>query len=165
MSTAATNPQLRPEASPCRNSALSWKVICIWIIFACCALCALASIYVWIPDLFKGEIILDRVETPSGDVLQITQEFVGDGYDTRFYHTNRLGREWHSGFDGDARKEWRGKIEIRADGKVSIAVSRKHFIYDLHSHEMIEKMGKPRLVLEFPEDGSASHFVGRPPDK
>jgi hypothetical protein len=155
----ATNQQ-HFERRPYRSSTMSRKVVCIGIVCACCALCAIASIYVWIPDLFRGETILAKVGTPSGDVLRVTQEFAGDGYDTRFYHTNKSGRAWLSGFDGDARKEFRCKIHLDENGKVSIAVLGQRFVYNLQSHELTDEKGKPRFVLEVPEDGSSPFFLG-----
>ena len=160
MSDDANNQKLRSEAQPSSKSVKLLKV-CIAVVCLICGLFAFVSIWVWIPDLFRHEIVLDRVETSSGDVLLITQEFVGDGYDTKFYHTNKLGRAWLSGFDGDARKAWNGKITVGNNGKVSIAVLGEKFVYDLHSHTLIDEPGvSPRFVFEIPENEAPPFYVG-----
>jgi hypothetical protein len=125
-------------------------------------LLAAVNTFVWIPDLFRNEIVLKQVQTPEGDTLKLTQKFVGDGYLTKFIHTNKSGRAWEVVIDGDAFKTWRGAIELTGPERVSVAILKKKFVYDLLSHEVIDGTGRQSFVMELPEDGSRPHFVGGP---
>ena len=56
--------------------------------------------------------------------------FVGDGYLTRFYHTNKIGESWETVFDGDAFRGWRATFE-KSNNVVIIQAIGRSFIYNL----------------------------------
>lgn len=118
--------------------------------------------FVWIPDvIIKRVIILDKLTTTNEDHFQLTQTFVGDGYSTRFVHTNKSGRAWLFVIDGDARKAWHGTLRTTND-IIAVSILKHAFFYDIQSHTIRDGAGTPKLILELPEDGTSSFFLGKP---
>jgi hypothetical protein len=112
----------------------------------------------WIPDLIgERTIVLDRWEGTGGDKLQLTQKYVGDGYSTRFTHTNAFGRAWLFAIAGDAEKAWKGSLE-KTSNIVKISILKEVFFYDIESHAIRDSKGISQLILELPEDGSPASF-------
>jgi hypothetical protein len=118
--------------------------------------------FVWIPDVIISKlIILDSLTTTNGDHLQLTQRYVGDGYSTRFVHSNKVGRSWLFVIDGDAKKAWQGEIR-KTNGIIAVSVLKHTFFYNIQSHMIRAGAGNPQLILELPEDGTSAFFLGKP---
>jgi hypothetical protein len=110
---------------------------------------------IWLPDVPTGNLtVLDQMTTPAGDVFQLSQKYTGDGYLTRFIHTNNRGRAWKLTIDGDADKAWRGRIERLNDDTIQITVLSYNLRYSVGSHAVVDYQGNQGYVLEIPEDGS-----------
>jgi hypothetical protein len=106
------------------------------------------QLFVWIPDILADRVIvLGQMETSDGDYFKATQQFVGDGYLTRFDHTNRSGQSWHAVFDGDAFKAWSAKFE-QTNNTVTIRVLNRSFFYNLDNHGMTYPNGAVRAIDE-----------------
>lgn len=114
---------------------------------------------VWLPDVATGRTIaLASVTTTNDDSLSLVQVWVGDGYATRFFHTNRAGRGWYFAVDGDAPKAWSGQLAI-SNSTVEISVLNQRYFYDLGSHIITDIYRTPQLILEIPEDGSPVFLI------
>jgi hypothetical protein len=126
------------------------KTFSICGIILACVVVILMNPFVWIPDLFSDRVItLGQMQTAEGDSLGVTQQFVGDGYLTRFYHTNKTGQSWETVFDGDAYRAWRVTFE-RSNNVVTIHAIRRSFFYNLETHAMTDIEGASRSVVEKP---------------
>jgi len=115
------------------------KIFVICGIILAITVVLLMNPWVCVPDLFINRpIVLGQMQTSEGDSLRVTQEFVGDGYLTRFYHTNKIGESWETVFDGDAFRGWRATFE-KSNNVVIIQAIGRSFIYNLDTHTMTEK--------------------------
>ncbi len=120
----------------------------------------------WLPDVITHRtVILDELTTANGDGLRLIQRWVGDGYLTRLQHTNQQGRAWWFTIEGDAMKAWSGSIQMTDDKTVRIDVLRDRYSYDVQSHVGADGMGKPRWILELPEDGRPAFVLGEVPSR
>jgi hypothetical protein len=130
------------------KSNMTLKTIGISMLVIALFVVLLTQTFVWIPDLFTDRVIvLGEMKTSGGDYFRVTQRFVGDGYLTRFDHTNKAGQSWHDVFDGDAFKAWRAQFE-KTNDIVVIHVLNKIFFYNLATHAMTDANGRRRFVDE-----------------
>jgi hypothetical protein len=118
----------------------------------------------WLPDILtRRTVVLDQTSTSNGDVVELVQSWIGDGYLTELRHTNRSGRAWRLVIDGDAMKDWTGRIQTLTEGSIAIHVAGEQISYNLYSHVGTDRLGRPKSVLEIPEDGTPSFFVKQSP--
>lgn len=92
-------------------------------------LIAACSPFVWLPDLFTGERVVDSVNIGRGETVSLVQEFVGDGYLTRLRHQRSAGTAYFV-CDGDGPKAWFCALKHRpSDGDVVFNYEGKDFYY------------------------------------
>jgi hypothetical protein len=104
----------------------------------------------WIPDAVNPRVVvLDALLTENGDYLRLTQLWVGDGYATEFFHTDKKGEIWTLAIDGDARKAWRGSL-LQTGDVFSIQVLNHRFFYDIQSNFVIDAWGRTQMLEHFP---------------
>ena len=113
-------------------------------------LCAPLWWGVWLLDVVKPRaIVVDQLFTTNGDHLRLTQLWVGDGYATEFFHTDKNGQTWTLAIDGDAGKAWRGSLR-ETNRLFRIDVLNMQFFYDIQSHVVTDSEGRPQMVEVFP---------------
>jgi len=105
---------------------------------------------VWLPDVVNPKaIVLEELITTNGDHLRLTQLWVGDGYATEFFHTDKDGQIWTFAIDGDARRVWNGSL-AKSNRLLRITVLQTTFFYDMRTHVVTDLDGKPHRVEEIP---------------
>jgi hypothetical protein len=105
---------------------------------------------IWLPDVVKPRaIVLDELTTTNGDHLRLTQLWIGDGYATELFHTGKDGQIWTFAIDGDARRAWSGSLE-NTNLLLRISVLGTTFFYDVWTHVITDRDGKPQMVEEIP---------------
>ena len=105
---------------------------------------------VWLPDTIKPTAtVLDEIITPEDGHLRLTQLWVGDGYATEFFHTDKSGAIWTFAVDGDAKKAWKARLR-RTNNLVNMHILGKQFAYNLQTHVVTARDGEVLMVEEFP---------------
>jgi len=109
-------------------------------------------LYFWPVDMFRSApVIICALKDSATNSYRLEQLFVGDGYATKFVHTDFLGREWIFGIDADARKAWSGHLAL-TNGKVEVSILKHRFYYDPGYHTAKGAAGGARPVWQVSAD-------------
>lgn len=114
---------------------------------------------VWLPDALRQKIVIDSLTIEGEGRIELTQEWVGDGYLTLIRHTNPRGRIWEFVIDGDAAKAWSGKVRSQSGECVRVDALGQRYYYFYLTHAVLSTYTRPGLVLEIPEDRSPAFQI------
>jgi hypothetical protein len=90
------------------------------------------SAVIWLPDLISpdSERVIARCTIDTGDSIELTQRWVGDGYLTGVRHRSRDGSSVFAVGDGDAFRAFRCTTSVSTnDSSVTFRFSGKQWRY------------------------------------